>query len=168
MNRPSVVRIPILALASCFFLTFPIVRWARAHQWRWTGAGFIGTLAGVFTARYMPLDPVRGLLTLAGALFISVAISDAAEEMLGTKDDQRIVIDEWVGYLASIALLPKTPLILLGGFILFRVVDTLKPIGINSFAKLPGGWGVVMDDFVGGLLVNVCLRGILCIVPYHP
>jgi len=131
---------------------------------RWTGAGFIGTLMGVGTARYLPTEVFRGILALLGALFISVAISDAAEDYLGNKDDQRIVIDEWVGYLASVILLPKTPLVLLSGFILFRIVDTLKPIGINAFAKLPGGWGVVMDDFVGGLLVNVCLRGLLYLV----
>ncbi len=89
---------------------------------------------------------------------MSVAVSDAAEELLGHKDDQRIVIDEWIGYLASVALLPKTPLILLSGFVLFRLIDTLKPIGINQFAKLPGGWGVVMDDVAGGLLVNAILR----------
>ncbi len=95
---------------------------------------------------------------MMGALFISVAVSDVAEERLGEKDDQRIVIDEWVGYLASVALLPKTPLVLAAGFVLFRIVDTLKPIGINRFASLPGGWGVVMDDVAGGILVNALLR----------
>ena len=147
-----------VGLATCFYLTFPIVRWSKAHKLRWTGTGFIGTLAGIPTAYYLPTDLFRCLLTLTGALFISVAISDIAEDLLGEKDDQRIVIDEWVGYLASVALLPKTPLVLGAGFVLFRIVDTLKPAGINRLAKLPGGWGVVMDDVAGGILVNAILR----------
>jgi phosphatidylglycerophosphatase A len=43
-------------------------------------------------------------------------------------------------------------------FVLFRAVDTWKPLGIDRFARLPGGWGVVMDDVVAGLLVNAILR----------
>ena len=33
-----------------------------------------------------------------------------------------------------------------------------KPLGINTLARLPGGWGVVLDDIAGGLLVNAILR----------
>ena len=66
---------------------------------------------------------------------MSVAISDLAEDLLGNKDDQRIVIDEWVGYLASVALLPKTPLVLLSAFVLFRIIDTLKPAASIAFAR---------------------------------
>ncbi len=148
----------VKALASCFFLTYPLVRWSKERGWRWTGAGMIGTLAGLLTAKFLPADSLRCSLTLAGALFVSVAVSDAAESLLGQKDDQRIVIDEWVGYLASVALLPKTPATLLSAFVLFRLIDTLKLFGINQLAKLPGGWGVVMDDFAGGIVVNAILR----------
>ena len=155
---PTTAGMTIVALASCFFLTYPLVRWSKARGLRWTGAGFIGTLAGLLTANYLPSDPLRCGFTLIGALGISVVISDIAEELLGQKDDQRIVIDEWVGYWTSVALLPKTPVCLLSAFVLFRVVDTWKPLGLNGLARLPGGWGVVMDDVAGGLLVNAILR----------
>ena len=146
------------ALASCFFLTYPLARWAHKRGRRLTGAGFIGTLAGLLTLPWMPKAPRACAFFLMGALFVSVAVSDAAEEILAKKDDQRIVIDEWMGYLVSVALLPRTPVLLGVAFVLFRVVDTYKPLGINSFARLPGGWGVVMDDVAGGLLVNAILR----------
>jgi phosphatidylglycerophosphatase A len=148
----------VKGLATCFFLTYPIVRWSKAHRMRLTGAGFIGTLAGVASSFYLPSDRLKCVIVLNGALLISVAVSDAAEELMGEKDDQRIVIDEWMGYLASVALLPKTPWILLSGFVLFRIVDSWKPLGINRFAALPGGWGIVMDDVAGGILVNAILR----------
>src|ERR1019366_45005 len=105
-----------LAFASCFFLTFPLTSLAQKKGWRLTGAGLIGSLAGLATVPFLPLDPLRGVLFLIGALFIGVAVSDTAEEILALHDDPRIVIDEWVGYLISVAFLPKTYLVLLTGF----------------------------------------------------
>jgi phosphatidylglycerophosphatase A len=145
-------------LASCFFLTYPVVHWAKKRHSRLTGAGFIGTLAGLASTPWLPSDPLRAMLALGGAVFVSVAISDKAEELLGHKDDQRIVIDEWVGYLVSVVFLPKTMKLLILAFVLFRVFDTWKPVGIQRLARLPGGWGVVMDDVAAGVLVNAFLR----------
>jgi len=147
-----------LAIASCFFLTYPLVRWTRAWGWRWTGAGWIGTAAGVLTCRILPMVPVRCALVLAGAWMVSVAISDRAEALMGRKDDQRIVIDEWAGYLTCIAFMPRTLPTLLAAFVLFRIVDVWKPLGIRRLGKVPGGWGVVIDDVAAGLLVNIILR----------
>ncbi len=147
-----------LAFASCFFLTYPLVRLARIKGSHMTGAGFIGTLAGLATARCLPQDPARCALFLLGALFVSVAVSEAAEGILGEKDDQRIVIDEWAGYLFAIALLPPSRLFLVGAFVLFRLMDTFKPLFIKRLAKLPGGWGVVMDDVAAGILTNAILH----------
>jgi len=153
----------VLALASCGFLTYGIVANARKRQWRYTGAGLIGTIAGLFSVNLLPSALGPCLIVMTGVLFLSVSISDAAESIMATKDDQRIVIDEWAGYLASIAMLPKTPVYLGSAFVLFRLIDTTKPAGLNAFARLPGGWGVVMDDFVGGLIVNAVLH----VLPLH-
>ena len=152
------------ALASCFFLTYPVVRWQKRTGRRWSGAGFIGTLAGLLSARYLPTDPWRGGLVLIGCLFVSVAVSDHAEALMGQKDDQRIVIDEWMGFLASVAFLPWTPYTLAAAFILFRLFDVWKPLGIRSLGRIPGGWGVVLDDLAAGVLANVALRLMLLAV----
>ena len=149
-----------LALATCGFMTYPLVRWAKSHRWRWTGSGLIGTAAGVISARLLPEDLLRCAIVLLGVWFVSIAISDRAEELLGTKDDQRIVIDEWAGYLTSIAFLPRKPLYLILAFILFRVVDAGKPLGIRRLGDLSGGLGVVADDLAGGILVNFCLQAV--------
>ena len=148
----------VKALASCFFLTTPQVQWTKARGCRWTGAGFIGTLAGLASCRILAVGPLSCALVLLAVLFISVAVSDRAEELFGHKDDQRIVIDEWAGYLVSIAFLPQTPLILILAFVLFRIVDVSKPLSIDRLGNLPGGWGVVLDDIAGGVVVNVLLH----------
>jgi phosphatidylglycerophosphatase A len=42
-------------------------------------------------------------------------------------------------------------------FALFRLFDIWKPWPIRALQKLPGGWGVVIDDLAAGLLSAVVL-----------
>jgi len=125
----------------------------------------VGTLFGCASHKLLPIDPLRAAVVLIGAFGIAVAVSDYAEEVMGRKDDPRIVIDEWVGYWVTIAFLPQNRLILIAGFILFRLFDVLKPSYVRRSGNLPGGWGVVMDDVLAGVLANLCLR---LIVYVHP
>lgn len=154
----SLVRWASRALASCFFLTYPVESFARRRGWTFTGSGLVGSLAGLLCARFLPTDPLKSVFTLVGVVLLSVVISDIAESDLKTKDDQRIVIDEWAGYLISVAFLPLTPGYLWAGFILFRIFDSTKPLGIRRLGHLPGGWGVVMDDVAAGGLAQLVLQ----------
>ena len=95
------------------------------------------------------------------ALFpVAVWASGEAEKTLGT-DAKPIVIDEVMGMLVGgwgVAM-GSRPLLALGLlFVLFRLFDIWKPLGIHSSQKLPGGWGVVVDDVLAGVLTNVVLR----------
>ena len=47
---------------------------------------------------------------------------------------------------------------MLAAFILFRILDVWKPIGIRSPSHLPGGWGVVVDDIAAGFAANLILQ----------
>jgi len=49
-------------------------------------------------------------------------------------------------------------IVLLVGFILFRIYDILKPFGITKLQKLNAGWGVVIDDLVAALAACVSLH----------
>lgn len=77
----------------------------------------------------------------------------------GLGDPAFVVADEWAGQ--WIALLP---LIFTGGlqgrlwalhlaapFLLFRLFDIWKPGPVDAAQRLPGGWGVVLDDVVAGV-----------------
>src|SRR5471032_1463674 len=99
----SMKKWPILALASGGFLSYLPV-WLLPHR-RTTGAGLVGSLWGVLLLKGLPLTPLRQILVWTGVLAISVAVSDAAEEILGHKDDQRIVIDEFIGVWTAILFL---------------------------------------------------------------
>ena len=100
-------------------------------------------------------------LTLLTFFFLSCWISGQAQQYFGKTDDQRIVIDEMMGFLVAMLWVPKTPLFILVGFILFRFFDTLKPFPIRRFEKVRGGFGVVLDDVMAGIFANVILRFIM-------
>jgi phosphatidylglycerophosphatase A len=44
------------------------------------------------------------------------------------------------------------PLAFFAAFVLFRVFDIWKPLGAHQAQKLPGGWGVVADDVIAGVV----------------
>jgi phosphatidylglycerophosphatase A len=109
-------------------------------------------------------------ITLLSLAFLGIWASDAAERFFGNKDDGRIVIDEVVGQLLTlaplIALPPgagrRAPLWLFGGFLLFRLLDIWKPPPVRwaerSFA---GGAGVMLDDVFAGIFGGAVIAAAL-------
>jgi len=61
------------------------------------------------------------------------------------------------GMLLSLFLVPLSFFTVVAGFILFRIFDIWKPI--PSLEKLPGGFGVMADDLLAGLIANGILHG---------
>jgi phosphatidylglycerophosphatase A len=133
--------------------------------------GTAGSAVGV--ALYLLLADLGVLLfgvTLLGLAALGVWASDAAERLFGAKDDGRIVIDEVVGQLVTLAplliLAPpsalRSPPWLLVGFLLFRLLDIWKPAPVAwAERRFAGGAGVMMDDvfagILGGLVLGVAL-----------
>jgi phosphatidylglycerophosphatase A len=131
--------------------------------------GTFGSAAGV--ALYLLLADLGVFLygvTLLGLAFLGIWASDVAERVLGQEDDGRIVIDEVVGQLLTlaplVALSPpmarRAPVWLLAGFLLFRVLDIWKPPPIRwAERSFPGGAGVMLDDIFAGILGGALLAG---------
>jgi phosphatidylglycerophosphatase A len=98
-------------------------------------------------------------ITLIGFFFLSVWISENAEIFFRKKDDQRIVIDEMMGFLITMLWVPKTIRLVIIGFFLFRLFDILKPFPIRRLEeRLKGGYGVVLDDVIAGVYANIVLH----------
>lgn len=85
--------------------------------------------------------------------------SHRVEIALGRKDPGVIVIDEVAGMMVSVALLPRTPGVLLCAFFLFRLFDIWKPFPAREAQALRGGFGVVIDDLVAGAYALVLVMG---------
>lgn len=122
--------------------------------------GTAGSLVGVLlycSLRSMPRGPV--LAFVVAFFFLAVWAAGLAEVIFGAKDPQRIVIDEIVGILVTLALLPFSWRTVLVGFVLFRVFDIWKPFPARLVQdSVPGGWGVVGDDVVAGIYANIVLQ----------
>jgi phosphatidylglycerophosphatase A len=104
-------------------------------------------------------------ITLVGFFFLSVWISENAETFFGKKDDQRIVIDEMMGFLVTMLWVPKTMRFIIIGFFLFRFFDILKPFPIRRLEKkLKRGYGVVLDDVMAGVYANIVLHLIYLLI----
>lgn len=129
----------------------------------WTGAGFVGTLIGWATLYALPADPWAFSAAAAVAVVLASWLSGAAEKALGTKDDSRIVVDEWVGFWFAAAFLPRETKVLLLAFALFRIFDAVKLPPYRYLERLPGGWGIVMDDVGAGIVANIVLRCLLSV-----
>jgi phosphatidylglycerophosphatase A len=85
---------------------------------------------------------------------VGVAAASSTASYLAKKDPQIVVIDEVSGQLISYfgigAAAPNWKYLLLG-FILFRVFDIWKPFPARQAEALPGGWGIMADDWIAGI-----------------
>lgn len=95
--------------------------------------------------------------------FIGVFFSTGAEKIFKKKDPRPVVIDEVMGQMVSLFLIPTRIVPLLIGFILFRIFDVLKPFPCFEVQKIKGGWGVMLDDLFAGIWANIFLRIIIAI-----
>jgi phosphatidylglycerophosphatase A len=139
----------IIAVASAGYVGFS--RWAP---------GTFGTAVGILVyLLYSPFPPLLYLLSTGALFFLACWISTRAEVLLGQRDSPKIVIDEVIGYLITMAFLPFTASSVAGGFLFFRVLDIIKPPPANWINReMKGGWAVVLDDAVAGVYANVLLR----------
>jgi phosphatidylglycerophosphatase A len=97
--------------------------------------------------------------TLAAVVVVGTWASNRVEEFLERKDPGLIVIDEVAGMMVSVALLPRTPLVLFCAFLLFRIFDIWKPFPAREAQALRGGIGVVVDDLIAGVYALVLVMG---------
>lgn len=119
----------------------------------------VASLAAVLLYGVSPLDEdsigfflLCGLGFLAGIWACQTLITEADH------DPKRAVWDEFAGMWITCLFLPKTFLWLAAAFIVFRVLDILKPWPIRRFEGLPGGLGIMADDLAAGVVGAVGLN----------
>lgn len=122
--------------------------------------GTAGTLAAVPAYLLLqPLSPTAYLLLLVMLFGLGVWVCGRVAADLGVHDHGGIVLDEWVGFLFTLWLVPPGWGWLLGGFVLFRLFDILKPWPIGWLdRRLSGGFGIMVDDLAAGLFAFVLLQ----------
>ncbi len=99
-------------------------------------------------------------LAAFGAVFlVSCRIAGRAEEIFNEHDSPRIVIDEVLGMAATMFLNPAGWQYLVGGFVLFRLFDIIKPFPAALIdRRMRGGAAVMLDDLAAAVYANLALR----------
>jgi phosphatidylglycerophosphatase A len=105
----------------------------------------------------LPL-PCYGLV-LVGCVAGGIWTSEKAAHLYGQHDPPCVVIDEIAGMLLTYFSLPVAWLPVLTGFVFFRVFDIVKPI--PQLERLPGGWGIMLDDLCAGVFAHASVRLVL-------
>lgn len=109
------------------------------------------------------------LLLLAGSI-ACVRFGDWAERRWGRRDPSAVVADEVAGMAVTLLAVPWRPQgggpsglwgpdleMAIAGFVLFRLLDALKPPPIRLLERRPGGWGVLLDDLAAGAAAGAAL-----------
>ncbi len=105
------------------------------------------------------LNPVAYMVVTFLLLIIGIIACDILNRHRNSHDDGDLVIDELVGILITMTWLPITWQSFVLGFILFRLLDILKPFPINLLDKrIKGGLGVMLDDVAAGMIASVILQ----------
>ena len=121
--------------------------------------GTAGSLLGlVLVWALFPLSLLYYLLFAVLFTFFSIWVAHRAEQLFKKHDAQEIVIDEIAGIVVTFIAIPLNPITLLLGFALFRFFDIVKVPPIQQTQRLPGGWGIVIDDIVAGVFANILLQ----------
>jgi len=129
--------------------------------------GTFGSAAGlaVFMAVRSTGSVTVELATIVILFAIGIWAGNVAEHHFGGIDPGPIVLDEVVGMLITLALLPVNVTGAIVGFLIFRVLDVVKPWPAGGFEKLPGGLGVMADDGMAALYGNLAMRGLIWFAP---
>lgn len=86
------------------------------------------------------------------------------------EDPGKFVMDEAAGQSVTFLMIGFTGLaetdsmILLAGFLLFRLFDILKPLGIHRLQDLSGSFGILADDLLAGVYSCIVLHCIFFFV----
>ena len=129
--------------------------------------GTFGSAAGlaVFYAVRTTESVVVELAVIAILFAVGIWSGTVAEDHFGGIDPGPVVMDEVVGMLITLALLNVNVTGALVGFLVFRILDVIKPWPSARFESLPGGWGIMADDGMAAVYGNLIMRGLIALAP---
>jgi len=116
-----------------------------------------GTWASIFavlcwyflfqSVNHFVLPAISIFLFLIGGIASDTIVKDTKEH-----DPSRIVIDEWVGQWVALSMMPINIRTGVVAFVAFRIFDIIKPGPVKKMEKIPGGWGIMADDVMAGIM----------------
>ena len=126
--------------------------------------GTWGSLFGLLIWIFIPLNYFIQTLIIFVLFFLGIYVSKIVSKQLNEHDPSEIIIDEVVGMMISLYMLPKTFGLYFISFCLFRILDIFKPSFVYHSQKLSKGWGIMMDDILAGIITFLIMQGLQTIL----
>jgi phosphatidylglycerophosphatase A len=121
-------------------------------------SGTVGSAVGLAFYWIPGFEHAFIMVPLGLLVFIlGIKASDSMEKVYG-QDPGEVTIDEVLGMWISLLFLPKSLLVSVTAFFIFRILDIVKPFPARRFDSKPGGTGVMLDDVVSGVYTNLLLQ----------
>lgn len=89
------------------------------------------------------------------SILLGFLICSEAERIYKEKDSKKIVLDDLCGMMSSFILFPKRSEEILFIFLIFRILDFLKPYPASRFERIRGSRGIILDDLVASFYTNI-------------
>jgi len=97
------------------------------------------------------MDPYLYGSIMIAMFFIGIWASNYATVIFDDEDPSKVVIDEVVGFMITMFLIPFTWKRLIAGFFVARILDIIKPYPAYQIQSLRAGNGIMADDAVSGI-----------------
>jgi phosphatidylglycerophosphatase A len=152
----NAARFVVLALASAGFISYGPDRVIPFVKWK--GGGLLASILAAGILWWAQPGTTSAWILAAATTVLSIPVCHWAEKFMGRHDDPRIVLDEVAGMFIAGAGWAGSWQTLLAALALFRVFDVLKGPWGRWAARMPGGWGVMADDVLAGLIANGILH----------
>ena len=130
--------------------------------WPWgpgTAGALLATAMWWATGLFVSPCTLTAVTAVAIVVFtiIGIRATDAVEPFWGP-DPHKVVIDEMVGVWIPLLAAYDDWRLAVASFLLFRLFDIVKPLGIRSLDKKKGGLWVMADDILAGIysLIIIC------------
>jgi phosphatidylglycerophosphatase A len=128
--------------------------------------GTVGSAVGIviyLLTRHMAPSWQIGLLVATS--FIGLWAADAAARHFQREDPSHVVIDEVAGQLMTLLLLDVGVTGAAIGFVVFRILDIIKPWPARQLESLHGGLGIMADDLMAGVYGWIIMWGLIHLMP---
>lgn len=141
-------------LSTCFGISFfPVA------------PGTFTSVVAVFCYYFLPAlhNPLLLFSLVLLCSGVGIWAGGVMEEQYGN-DPSIVTIDELAGQWLALVALPEGALPLLLSLAFFRLFDIAKPGPVDALQRLPGGWGIMLDDLLAGLFANLSVRALLLLL----
>jgi phosphatidylglycerophosphatase A len=129
-------------------------------------AGSAAALGVYALLRWTGCSPIVDAAVIVALFAAGCWAGSVAEAHYGRTDPGYVVLDEVVGMLLTLLVVPVTWVGVVAGFLLFRVFDIVKPFPARQCERMHGGLGIMADDAVAGIYGNLALRLVIWVAPF--